>query len=63
MNPLAYTSRFILAYSLISSILKNRKSTGKIGNLYKIPVIISSTILVLPLSIIDIALSNRKLAI
>jgi len=61
MNSLTYINKFILIYSLINNILKNKKSTGKINDFYRILVITSSIILVLPLGIIDIVLFDKKL--
>jgi len=59
-NSLIYTGRFILIYSSINNILKNRKSIGKINDLYKIPIITSFNILVLFLNITDIVLFDKK---
>jgi len=63
INPPTYINKFILIYSSINSILKNKKSTGEIGDSYRIPVITASTTLVFSLNITDIALSDRKLII
>jgi hypothetical protein len=63
INPPTYINKFILVYSLINSILKNKKSTGKIGDFYRIFVIIFFIILVFPLNITDMTLSDRKFII
>jgi len=63
INPIIYINKFILIYSSINNILKSRKSTGKIGDFYKILVIIFFIILVLPLNIINIVLSDKKFTI